>query len=336
MGIIGNSEQSVAVIGVGVVGARVARQLTSSGISIKIYDQHRDLQMSLVRSLRSEGLSDLTALDPETTPVVVLATPSPQAPLAKLLLDLGHHVVCTSDDVEDTRELLQLHDVARREGRTLVVGASASPGLSGLLVVELATRFDVVDEIHVAFHGTGGPSCARQHHRALASAAVGWHDGEWIDRPGGSGRELLWFPEPIGGKDCYRAELPEPLLLHAVFPNVSRISARVSATRRDRFTARMPMMSPPHAEGGVGGVRVELRGSRRGERWTEVAGVAERTGIISGAVAGAVATTLLRLEENLIESGVVILGDGQLAERELLDDVIRRGITVFEYVGSGA
>lgn len=335
-GHIHHVDPGVAVIGVGVVGARVARQLTSSGISIKIYDQRRDMQTSLARSLRSEGLSDLGALDPETTPIVVLATPSPQAPLAELLLGLGHHVVCTSDEVEDTRQLLQLHELAQGEQRTLVVGASASPGLSGLLVVELAARFDVIDEIHVAFHGTGGPSCARQHHRALAGAAVGWHDGDWIDRPGGSGRELLWFPEPIGGKDCYRAELPDPLLLHTVFPNVSRISARVSATRRDRLTARLPMMSPPHAEGGVGGVRVELRGSRQGERGTEVAGVAERTGIIAGAVAGSVATTLLQHLENPLASGVVILGDGQMSERELLDDVIRRGVTVFEYVGSGA
>jgi hypothetical protein len=35
-------------------------------------------------------------------------------------------------------------------------------------------------------------------------------------------------------------------------------------------------------------------------------------------------------------SGVVTLGDGRLNDRALLDDVIRRGITVFEYIGSGA
>jgi hypothetical protein len=250
------------------------------------------------------------------------------------LLELGHHVVCTSDDVEDTRELLELDEIARQENRVLVVGAAACPGLSGLLVAELAPRVDTIDEIHVAFHGTGGPGCARQHHRALAGDAVGWHDGEWIDRPGGSGRELLWFPEPLGGKDCYRAELPEPLLLHRSFPEVSRISARMSATRRDRLTARLPMMSPPHAEGGVGGVRVEIRGSLNGERCTEVAGVAERTGIIAGAVAASSAMALLNNADSI--SGVVTLGDGRLNDRALLDDVIRRGITVFEYIGSGA
>ena len=325
---------SVAVIGVGVVGARVARQLTSSGISVLVHDERSEAQQSLAKSLRATELSDLTKLDPDSTPVVVLATSSAQASLAKILLELGHRVVCTSDDVEDTRELLELDEVARHEKQVLVVGATASPGLSGLLVAELAPRVDHIDEIHVAFHGTGGPGCARQHHRALAGDAVGWHDGEWIDRPGGSGRELLWFPEPLGGKDCYRAELPEPLLLHRAFPEVSRISARMSATRRDRLTARLPMMSPPHAEGGIGGVRVEMRGSLHGERCTEVAGVAERTGIIAGAVAASVAMALVNLSDNI--SGVVTLGDGKLNERALLDDVIRRGITVYEYIGSGA
>ena len=324
---------SIAVIGVGVVGARVARQLTSSGISVLLHDERSDAQHALAQSLRAIELTDLTKLNPTTTPVVVVATSSPQAPLAKILLDLGHHVVCTGDDVEDTRELLQLDEIARQEKRILVVGATACPGLSGLLVAELAPRVDTIDEIHVAFHGTDGSGCARQHHRALAGDAIGWHDGDWIDRPSGSGRELLWFPEPLGGKDCYRAELPEPLLLHRSFPEVSRISARMSATRRDRFTARLPMMSPPHAEGGVGGVRVEIRGSLNGERCTEVAGVAERTGIIAGAVAASSAVALLNNSDILF--GVVTLGDGRLNDRALLDDVIRRGITVFEYIGSG-
>ena len=67
---------------------------------------------------------------------------------------------------------------------------------------------------------------------------------------------------------------------------------------------------------------------------TEVVGVAERTGIIAGAVAASVAMKLLEVTDSI--SGVVTLGDGRLNDRALLDDVIRRGITVFEYIGSGA
>lgn len=326
------SDTSVAVVGLGVVGARVARQLTSSSIPVLVHDRRADLQNVTARALKAGEIDSAIDLHPGETSVVVLATPSRQGTLTRRLVERGLNVVCTSDDVEDVRDLLELDGVARANNVSIVVGAAASPGLSGLLVAELASRVDVIDEIHVGVHGTGGPACARQHHRALAGDAPGWHDGEWISRPGGSGRELLWFPEPIGGRDCYRAELADPLTLQRAFPSASRISARMSATRRDRLTARLPMMLPPHAEGGIGGVRVEIRGSRGGERRTEVAGTAERTGIISGAMASAAAVSAL---SSALPVGVVVLGAPGVPNGAILDDVIKRGITIFEYVGSG-
>lgn len=335
------SAQPIAVIGLGVVGGRVARQLSSAGRPVVVFDQRGDLARRFAESPNISRLTDPSALDPHVVPVVVLATGSEQYPWAEALLQSGHHVVSTSDDLIDVRKMLELDELARRRDRTLVVGSAASPGLSGLLVAELAGRLDVVDEIHVAFHGTGGPACARQHHMALAGEAWGWHDGEWIRRPGGSGRDLLWFPEPIGGKDCYRAALADPILLHENFPDVRRISARMAANRRDRLTSRLPMLSPPHPEGGLGGVRVEVRGSHRGERRTEVAGVAERTGIIAAAVAAACGEYLAQHVESPDEVdhrctvGAVALGGSAMNNRVLVDDVIHRGVTVFEYVGSG-
>ena len=299
-----SSPARVGVVGLGVVGSRVARQLQSDGLSV----------------------------GGDEADVVVLATSSKQVELAALLLERGQSVVTTTDDLAETRELLDLEAVAQAHEATLVVGATAAPGLTGLLTAELSRRVDVVDEIHAAFHGTAGPGCARRHHDALGDEAIGWHDGEFIERPGGSGRELLWFPEPIGGKDCYRAALPDVLLLHRAFPAASRISARVSATRRDRLTARLPMMSPPHAEGRLGGVRVEVRGSRNGERRAEVAGAADRTGTISAAVAASFAWNLLHRTSSV--PGVVVAGDSRLDDLQILDDVVRRGIYLYEYVGT--
>ena len=102
------------------------------------------------------------------------------------------------------------------------MGAGFSPGYTCLLARHAAARLDSVDEIHVARSGTGGPACARQHHRALAGTAVDWRDGEWQERRAGSGRELCFFPDPIGAADCYRAELPDPFVL---VPRVRRASA---------------------------------------------------------------------------------------------------------------
>ncbi len=319
------------MIGLGAVGSRVARQIVQSGRSVVVHDVDPSAAISVRGLDRCTVAGSIDAFSDTSCGAVVLCTPAPQVSLATTFLDRGLDVVTTADDPDDVHELIALDGRARHEGIRLVVGAAASPGMSGLLAAELALRFDTVDEIHVAFHGTGGPSCARQHHRALGGDALGWHDDEWIERPGGSGRELLWFPEPIGGKDCYRAELADPIVLKRAFGHVSRISARVSATRRDRLTARLPMMSPPHAEGGLGGLRVEVRGSRDGQRVTEVAGIAERTAIIAAAVAASVADQLTTRSIDAV--GAITLGDGRLDDVDLVTAVIERGVTVFEYVG---
>ena len=92
------------------------------------------------------------------------------------------------------------------------------------------------------------------------------------------------------------------------------------------------MMSPPHAEGGLGGLRVEVRGSRDGRRVTEVAGIAERTAIVAGSVAASVADHLSLRRSSV--AGVVTLGDGRLDDIALVTAVIERGVRVFEYVGA--
>ncbi len=263
--------------------------------------------------------------------VVVLATAGPHAPVAADLVRAGVHVVSTSGAVADVRDLLDLDDEARAAGATLVVGAAVSPGLSGLLARELIARLAGCDELHIARHGTAGPACAREHHDALRGWAMGWRDGGWIERAAGSGRELCWFPEPVGARDCYRGELADPLLLHRSFPDVERISARVSATRRDRFTARLPMLSPPHREGGIGALRVEARGhDADGARSTLVVGIAELVGTAAAAVAGAF---LDHVASGVAPAGVVTTSDADLPTASLLAAVTRGGVRLQSFTG---
>lgn len=307
----------VVVIGTGMVGRRVARVLGPADGRWRLTHQSRF------------GRGVATDLSPGD--VVVLASGGLHAALAASIADVGASVVSVSDDLADTRELLDLDDRFRSSGATLVVGAAMSPGLSGLLVRLLAARLHVLEEIHVAVHATAGPACARRHHRSLAGRAVGWHDGRWIERPAGSGRELCWFPEPVGAHDCYRAEMSDPLLLHRSDPDVARISARMSATRRDRLTARLPMLRPPHPEGGVGALRVEVRGAATdGSRVSAVVGVAELVGAAAGATAAAFARVLL---DDEIPAGVVVASDPALPVERLLHHVVRGGVRLQEFIG---
>lgn len=322
------------VLGAGAVGARAVRQLaaTPDTGSVRVAD---------VDDVRAERVATAIAGTATAVPVpsllaetdldaVVLAMPAPHAPVAEQLLRRGLAVVSVSDDASDVAQLLRLGVLADDRDTTLVVGAAFAPGLSCLLARHASRSFDRVDELHVAKHGTGGPACARQHHDALAGTAIEWRAGGWRERPAGSGRELCWFPDPIGPLDCYRAGLPDPVLLHAAFAGVERITARLSATRRDRLTARLPMLRPPHPEGGLSAIRVEVRGERDGSRAVEVLGAVDRAGIAVGAVAAVAAVAVAAPRRRF---GACSLGDAALATDTILADLAHRGVKAARFVG---
>jgi len=277
------------VVGCGAVGARAARQLLFLGRvdDLVVVDTDAKRAAAVVASLGSPAR--VAAALPSGADVVVLAAPGVERATAEEALDGGASVVSVADAEAEVAGLLELDAAARETGRHVVVGAGVSPGLSCVLAAHAARSFERVDEVHVAKVGAGGPACATQHHRALAGPAAGWHDGAWERTPGGSGRELVWFPDPVGAVDCYRAALSEPLLLVPAFAGVSRVSARVGASRRDRLTARLPMLRRPHPEGNLGAVRVEVRGSQGVATDHRVLGVVDRPAVAAAVVAAVAA-----------------------------------------------
>jgi saccharopine dehydrogenase-like NADP-dependent oxidoreductase len=317
----------VAVVGAGAVGARVARQLAATDAVSALYVVTTS-RPGIIDSLgpRAYLVGELDSLDLDT--VVFASGALNDVGAARRHLEAGHHVVSTADAPEIVDALLALDDVARANGRACVVGAGLSPGLSGLLTSHLAIEMDEVEEIHVAKSGTGGPACAREHHRALSSTAVEWIDGVLEEHLGGSGRELCWFPSPVGARDCYRADLVEPVLLGRSFPRAAKITARVAATRRDRFLGRLPMLRAPHLEGVDGAVRVEVRGRRGAATVTAVAGAAAPPAVAAGAVAAGAALFVWRTGTAGAQ-GCCELGRGN----ELLGDVLNRGVHVARFVG---
>ncbi len=276
------------VVGAGAVGMRAARQLLFMGTvdSLGIVEPRAARLHAVVESLGEPAFAVAdVAIAAEGAGVVILAGPRGHREAAEAALDSGASVVSVSDDVDDVRDLLALDAEAVERGVHVVVGAGFSPGLSCLLAALAARTFEHVEEIHVAKVGAGGPACARQHHLALRGPAVDGTQGVWQRRRGGSGRSLIWFPDPVCGVDCYRAALPEPLLLTPAFPDAERITSRVGANRRDRLTAHLPMLRRPHPEGSLGGVRVEVRGRQGDVRSDRVLGAVDRPAVAAGAVA---------------------------------------------------
>ena len=299
---------TVAVIGAGAVGRRVARHLAAAPSVDRLIlgARHPQRLRALGRQLMDV---DVEVIAPGPLPdadVVVLTLPTGgHVTVAEEAVSRGAHVVSTSDAIADVEALLELDGAATKAATSVVVGAGFSPGLSCLLARHVGSLFDVVDEVHVARMGSGGPACQRQLHRARTGFAVDFRDGVWRRRPGGSGRELVWFPERIGARDCYRAALPDSMLLVPAFPEVERVTARVGATRRDRFTAVLPMLRPPHPEGGPGAIRVEVRGRRGSSQRTEIVGAIDHP---SAAAAAVTAIAVEWLLEDRLPDGAWGLG----------------------------
>jgi saccharopine dehydrogenase-like NADP-dependent oxidoreductase len=326
----------VAIVGCGTVGSRAARQLLSvPGISqLLLFDTDPAVAAKLNAVLGAPSALGVGSVTDHSgsIDVALLALPARQADLSRELVRAGINVVTTTDSVPDVKALLLLDDELKDERVSLIVSAGFSPGLTDVLAAHAASEFEHVDEIHVAKLGTAGPACARQHHAALSQESVDWRDKSWTSRPGGSGRELCWFPDPIGGADCYRAALPEALLLHRRYPEAERLTARMAATRRDRLTARLPMLRKPHAEAGPGAVRIEVRGRREGVAGSVVLACMDRASVATGAVA-AVAIDFM-IHDRLRRRGV-----GGLAELvdpiPFLAELARRGVKCARFEGTG-
>ncbi|MGH9283283.1 MAG: hypothetical protein ACRD0S_10160, partial [Acidimicrobiales bacterium] len=323
-------------MGTGAVGARAGRHLLgAAGMDdLILVDADQVRAQAVATSLGPPavvGSWDPARLD--AGDVVLLATPDGHAGLAAAAVARGASVASTADEVDDVRALLELDGPARERGCTVAVGAGFAPGYSCILARHAAAGFDAVDEVHVAKAGTGGPACARNHHQALTREAVDWRDGEWAERRGGSGRELCWFPDPLGALDCYRAGLPDALLLVPAFPGVRRATARMAASRRDRLTARLPMLRRPHPEGLLGAVRVEIRGRRGQTTDVQVLGALDRPASAAGMVAGLTAAWLV--ERRLARPGAAGLGELVTEPVPFLQELSRRGVRAAAFEGAG-
>jgi hypothetical protein len=93
------------------------------------------------------------------------------------------------------------------------------------------------------------------------------------------------------------------------FPGVERVTARLAASRRDRFTAHLPMLRRPHPEGLVGAVRVEVRGRRGGAQDVVVLGALDRPAVATAAVAALAARWAVERRIRAGADGLAALAD---------------------------
>lgn len=324
------------IVGAGAVGARAGRQLLFLGHldDLVVADAYTSRAEAVAESFGSPARSvDGNGVAvAEVGDVVVIATPNGHRHLAEEALERGAHVISTTDSVDDVKALQELDGMARSLALNVVIGSGFAPGLSCVLAALGARAFERVEEIHVSKVGTGGVACSEHQQQALNGESLDWRDGQWQARRGGSGRELCWFPDPIRGVDCYRAALPDPLLLHAAFPAAQRITARVGASRRERLAVHVPLRRRKvDPEGQVGAIRVEVRGAQGTSLDDRVLGAVDRPAVAAGAVTAMAARWAL--DGRLLHTGASGLA-GLVEPGPFLAALAERGVKVAIFEGA--
>jgi hypothetical protein len=260
---------------------------------------------------------------------VVITSGGPQASLAGSALSSGLNVVTTTGDPGETERLLELDAEARSRGLSVVVGAGFFAGFSGLLASLSSMAMDEVTEIHIAHAGTGGNAFSSAPPHSGRSKTQEWRDRRWVPVPSGSGRELVWFPEPIGGKDCYRVASGETKLLLAAHPSLRTVTAKAAMSGFDRVMLALPVPITAGSEDAVGAVRVEVRGFRQGGAESMVMAVLDHADLVSAAL---VAEVLDALGEGRAPKGANGLAAWPDAAR-ILGNLHRKGIRAAEFTG---
>jgi hypothetical protein len=329
---------TILLDGVGAVGVRAARQLVdTSGVEKLLISARRSSRAEEVAAAlgdRAEAIV-LRTDDPLPAGVEAVAAAVPAALVvsrARRALDAGVPFASSVDDADTTRALLEMDDAARRAGVVVASGCGLAPGLSDVLARHAADALDAVDEIHVARAGAAGPASVAAVRRAWREAPLEWRAGEWHeDRRRDA--ELVWFPDPIGARECEPVASGVALLVQS-FPDVRRVTVRLAEplTRRVGWPGRRGL------DEGWGSARVEVWGWRGRARESMVYGVVDRTAVATGTVLAVTVAHLAGAVPGLGGRGGPdrgVHGLGALVEPvPFLAELARRGVkaAVFEGV----
>ena len=324
------------VVGVGAVGTRAGRQLVDTTAVTKVLladeDATKVAQVAGAFGEKAE-IASFSPGDPipEGVDVVACALPS-GLDHAVITAAIAAGVPCASaDDDHDAIDAVRaLQPNARAAGVTIALGCGLAPGLADVLVAHASAMFSAVDEIQVARVGWAGPASVAAVRHARRAEVRAWHNGSWHSQHP-HGETMVWFPDPIGARDCSLVTGGGPLLVDA-FDDVPRVQVMLGEPpKRTRFRRRFG------DDGEWGATRVDVWGKREDGRNCVVYGVVERTEVAAGAVLAVAAAQLGGGLGDRIENPGVH-GLGALVEpRPFLAELAERGVkaAVFEGVAVG-
>ena len=195
---------SVLVVGLGETGVRTARQLLDTRgvdrvfVAARTEGHARSVADALHDGAEAWTLSDDAVFPPEIDAIASAVPASADAALAQAAVERGIPFASVADHDAAISALLALHEPARARGRPR--GCGLAPGLADVLVRHAGGVLDSVDEVHVARFGVGGPACASLA-RAQREPSREWRE-QAVAHDRHRGDELIWFPDPVGAREC--------------------------------------------------------------------------------------------------------------------------------------
>jgi lysine 6-dehydrogenase len=153
-----------------------------------------------------------------------------EARVAQAAIEAGVPYVSLCDDFDAAQALLDLDELARVAGVTVLTGLGWTPGLSNLLASKAAAQFDRLDEVNVAWGSSASDSegyAVILHTMHIFSGQVpSFQKGRLLSVAAGSGKEVVLFPPPLGRVTCYHLGHPEPVTLPRYLPGVRTVTLK--------------------------------------------------------------------------------------------------------------
>jgi hypothetical protein len=323
------SGAAILVAGCGAVGAAAAAALRRGGFSGPLALSDRRARRAAAVAAASDVRGEPVAWRPgqplpEGTEVLVTALPpGPDVRAVRAGIEAGVSAVTATDDAAALARLCGLDDDARAAGVPVVIGAGMAPGLADVLVRHAADALERVEEVRVARFGEAGRACRQVAQRARGRRAFEWWEGarrEVVRR----GPELVWFPDPVGERDCVPTT-DGARLLHRAFPE-----ARFVGMRRSNPPRRWSRDAP----GQLGAVLVEVRGRRGRVPEVLVYGVVGDVARIAGTCLGVLAAALARGDARLVERVPGVAGPAEVVRARAVVATVRDlGVPTFAFDG---
>lgn len=152
----------------------------------------------------------------------------------KAAMEAEVDLVDICDDSGPMKKQLDLHGKARESGITVIVGLGNNPGTGNLCAKYGAEKLDEVEEINFYWvHPTDSetsPASLRHALEIFSGEVTTYRDCEWIEVSAGSGKEVVKFPEPVGGVEVHHCGHPEPVTIPRYIEGVEKVTCKGGVT----------------------------------------------------------------------------------------------------------